>query len=99
VVREIPAPFDPKGATEEFVKLLKSYGLRRVTGDRYAGQWCQQAFNKRGVHYIPSDLPKSARCTLTLLPKLNSRTLRLVDNVRLVNQIAALERGTAWGQR
>jgi hypothetical protein len=98
VVREIPAPFDPESATEEFVRLLKSYGLRRVTGDRYAGMWCQQAFNKRGVHYIPSDLPKSALYT-DLLPKLNARTIRLVDNVRLVNQIAALERRTARGGR
>jgi hypothetical protein len=32
-----------------------------------------------------------------LLPKLNSRTIRLVDNVRLVNQLASLERRTARG--
>jgi hypothetical protein len=31
------------------------------------------------------------------VPKLNSRTIRLVDNARLVNQIAALERRTPRG--
>jgi hypothetical protein len=29
-----------------------------------------------------------------LLPKLNSKTIRLVNNPRLVNQLAALERRT-----
>jgi hypothetical protein len=45
---------------------------------------------------VPSDLPKSG-LYLDLLPKLNSRMIRLVDNPRLVNQIAALERRTARG--
>jgi hypothetical protein len=31
------------------------------------------------------------------LPRLNSRTIRLVDKARLVNQIAGLERRTARG--
>jgi hypothetical protein len=42
VAREITAPFDPKNATEEFAKLLKSCSITGVTGDRYAGQWCAQ---------------------------------------------------------
>jgi len=29
---------------EEFANLLKSYSISSVTGDRYAGQWCAQAF-------------------------------------------------------
>jgi hypothetical protein len=96
VVREIPAPFDPESATEEFAKLLKSYSITGVTGDRYAGQWCAQAFQKRGITYTPSEVPKSG-LYLDFLPKLNSRTIRLVDNARLVNQIAALERRTSRG--
>jgi hypothetical protein len=96
VIREIAAPFDPESATEEFAKLLKSYKISRVTGDRYSGTWCSSSFQKRGITYIPSDLPKSG-LYLDFLPKLNSRTIRLVDNPRLVNQIAALERRTARG--
>jgi uncharacterized protein (DUF488 family) len=34
-----------------------------------------------------------------LLPKLNSKTIHIPDNPRLVNQIAALERRTARGGR
>lgn len=98
VVREIPAPFDPESATEEFVALLKSYQISRVTGDRYAGQWCQQAFQKRGITYEPCDTPKSGLYT-DLLPKLNSKTIRIPDVPRLVNQLAALERRTSRGGR
>lgn len=58
-VREIPAPFDPESGTEEFSNVIKSYYLSRVTGDRYAGQWCAQAFQKRGITYNPSETPKS----------------------------------------
>jgi hypothetical protein len=59
VVREIVAPFDPESATKEFVKLLHSYGLNRVTGDRYAGEWVRQSFEKLRVTYSLSELPKS----------------------------------------
>jgi hypothetical protein len=96
VMREIVAPFDPESATEEFATVLKSYGLRRVTGDRYAGEWPRQAFRKRGIQYDPSEQPKNALYT-DLLPKLNSRTIRLLDNGRSINQLAALERRTARG--
>ncbi|WP_441232652.1 hypothetical protein [Bradyrhizobium sp. 1200_D9_N1_1] len=98
VVREIPAPFDPESATEEYVKLIKSYQISYVTGDRYAGQWCQQAFQKRGITYHPCDTPKSGLYT-DLLPKLNSKLIRIPDAPKLVNQLASLERRTARGGR
>jgi hypothetical protein len=96
VVREIAAPFDPESATEEFSGVLKSYGIQQVTGDRYAGEWPRQAFRKRGIQYEPSEQPKNS-LYLDLLPKLNSRSIRLLDNVRSINQLAALERRTSRG--
>ena len=96
VVREIPAPFDPENATAEFAKTLKAYGVFRVTGDRYAGEWPREQFRKRGITYDTSELPKSG-LYVDLLPRLNSRTIRLVDNTRMVNQIANLERRTSRG--
>jgi hypothetical protein len=96
VVREIVAPFDPESATEEFAKVLKSYQITTVTGDRYAGEWPRQAFRKRGIQYEPSEQPKNALYT-DLLPKLNSRSIRLLDHPRLINQLAALERRTSRG--
>jgi hypothetical protein len=96
VVHEIPPPFDPESAAEEFAKLLKSYGNSRVTGDRYAGQWCAQAFQKRVITYEPCGTPKSG-LYVHLLPKLDSKTIGLVNIQKLVNQIAALERRTSRG--
>jgi hypothetical protein len=98
VLREIPAPFNPESATAEFVGVLESFGIKRIVGDRYAGQWCAQAFERHGIRYEPSDLPKSG-LYLDLLPKLNSRTIRLLDIPKAVNQICALERRTARGGR
>ena len=96
VIREIAAPFDPETAVEEFCTVLKSYGLSQVTGDRYAGEWPRQAFRKRGIEYGPSEQNKSA-LYVDMLPKLNSRSYRLLDIPRVVNQLAALERRTARG--
>jgi hypothetical protein len=97
-LRERPAPFDPESTVEEFAALLRSYGVTQVTGDRYSGQWCQQSFEKRKIKYVPSETPKSGLYT-DLLPKLMAKRMRLVDNTRLVNQLASLERRTARGGR
>ena len=96
--REIPAPFDPKSAADEFATLFKTYRIRKTQGDRYSAEWCAQAFAKRGINYEHCDLPKSA-LYLNLLPHLNGKTIRLVDNPRAINQIASLERRTARGGR
>lgn len=96
LVREIAAPFDPESATDEFARTLKSYGISRVTGDAYSGHWVRQAFQKRGIDYSLSDLTRSG-IYVDFLPKLNAKTVSLLDNARLVNQIAGLERRTSRG--
>jgi hypothetical protein len=75
-----------------------SYGLRTACGDRYAAEWVATAFEKRGVGHNHCELPRSA-LYLNLLPHLNSRTVRLLDNQRAVSQIASLERRTGRGAR
>jgi hypothetical protein len=95
-LRETKAPFDPESVVAEFSTLLKSYRINGVVGDRYAGEWPRQAFRKQGIEYTPSELNKSA-LYVDLLPKLNARSIRLLDNPRLLNQLASLERRTARG--
>jgi hypothetical protein len=71
-VREVMAPFSPESAVENFCKTLASYGVEKVTGDRYAGEWPREQFAKRNVTYEPSEKVKSdiyGSC----LPLLNSR--------------------------
>lgn len=94
VLREIAAPFDPESATEEFSAVLKSYGLGKVTGNRYAGEWPPRGFRERAIEYTTSEQPKNS-LYVDVLPLLNSRSLRPLDIFRLVNQIAALKRRTA----
>jgi hypothetical protein len=93
-LREQRPPFNPEVTTSEFAKTLKSYRLRRVVGDRYAGTWPSTAFARNGISYIPSTKPKS-EIYKDALPRLNSRQTELLDNPRLVSQLCSLERRTA----
>jgi hypothetical protein len=47
-VREVRPPFSPKDCVEEFARLLKSYRVTRVVGDRYAGEWPREEFASTG---------------------------------------------------
>jgi hypothetical protein len=47
-LREVRPPFSPEDVVDEFSKLLKSYGVHVVQGDRYAGEWPVERFAKYG---------------------------------------------------
>ena len=51
VERERRPPFSPDGVVQEFAELLKSYKVRRVVGDRYAGEWPRERFRVHGIEY------------------------------------------------
>lgn len=97
-VREVRAPFSPEIAVAELAVVLKSYRVTKVIGDRYAGEWPREAFERHGVMYEPSALTKSDLYS-NFLPLLNSGMVELVDNSRLINQLCNLERKTARGGR
>jgi hypothetical protein len=97
-VREIRSPFDPESAVEEIAQLLAPYNVSKTTGDRYSGQWCAQSFEKRSIKYEHSEQNKS-QLYVELLPRLNAKTIRLLDHPRALNQICMLERRTARGGR
>jgi hypothetical protein len=88
----------PAEITAEYAALLKSYGIRKVTGDKYAGSWPADEFKKHDTKYAPSEKPKSG-LYLDLLPALNSGRVELPPDDRLVNQLIGLERRTARGGR
>jgi hypothetical protein len=96
--RETKAPFSPDAVTKEFADLIKSYGLREVTGDRYGGEWPREAFRKQGVSYRLADLTRS-ELYLALVPAVNSGLVDLIEVPRLENQLIALERRTSRGGR
>ncbi len=94
LIRERRPPFSPENLVGEFAITLKSYGITRVCGDRYAGEWPREQFRKAGVQYECSDKSKS-EIYVDALPLLNSGKIELLDHPRLVAQLCGLERRTA----
>jgi hypothetical protein len=97
-VRERRPPFSPDDCVIEFSALLKSYGVHRVIGDRYAGEWPRERFKVHGITYEPSAKSKSDAYA-ELLPLLNAQRVELLDHRKLLAQLVGLERRTARGGR
>lgn len=97
-LREAKPPFSPEATVAEFAKVLKTYRVASVRGDRYAGEWPREQFRKCGVDYEPAAKPKSELYG-ELLPVINSRRVALLDNGRVLSQLISLERRTARGGR
>ena len=97
-VREVKPPFSPDAVVEEFASLLKSYGIARVTGDAYAGEWPRERFAVHGIAYDVSKKNTSAIYG-EFLPALNARRVQLLDLPRLIGQLVGLERRTARAGR
>jgi len=98
LVREQTPPFSPEVTVASFVDTLRAYGISRVWGDRYAGEWPREQFRKGGIGYEISEMSKSD-LYLELLPLLNSTRVEVLDHPRLLAQLGALERRTARGGR
>ncbi|WP_257194815.1 MULTISPECIES: hypothetical protein [unclassified Bradyrhizobium] len=94
VIREAKPPFSPKTIVEQYSALLKSYGISKVQGDRYAGDWPREQFLEHAIAYEPSAKPKSIIYG-EFLPLMMSKKCDLLDNQRLINQLCGLERRTA----
>ena len=96
--REVRPPFSPESVISEFAALCKSYRVHKVTGDRYGGEFPREQFRKYGISYEVSQKPKSD-IYRDILPLLNSRRVMLLDQPRLIQQLAGLERRTARSGR
>ena len=97
-IREVRPPFSPEQTVEAFAALLRSYGILRIGGDKYAGEWPREQFRKHGITYEPSERTKS-QIYGELLPLLNSARVELLDHPRLAAQLCGLERRAARGGR
>ena len=49
-VREVPPPFSPTTVVEDFARVLKSYNITKVVGDRYAGLWPVETVRQAQCH-------------------------------------------------
>ena len=92
-VREVRPPFSPTAVVDDFAGLLKSYRVRKLIGDHYAGEFVREPFRQHGINYELCKAPKSDLYR-DLLPRLNSGQIVLPRHDRLVAQIVGLERRT-----
>ena len=97
-IREVVPSFSPEQVIDDFARLIRSYGVARIVGDRYAGEFPREQFRKRGIHYAVADAPKSDLYR-DLLPLLNSGRIVLPKSDRLVSQLCGLERRTSRAGR
>ena len=97
-MRERKPPFSPKPWLRSSRLSSSPTVAAKVCGDRYAGEWPREQFQKRGVFYEPSERSKS-ELYVDLLPLINSGAVDLLDNDHLVRQIVSLERRTSRGGR
>ena len=90
---EIRPPFDAANATAEVVRFLKSYGLRSTMGDDFAARFVRAEMLRERFTFEgrPSGMDRSRLYSETS-SLLHSGRAKLLDDKRLVNQYAALER-------
>jgi hypothetical protein len=94
-IRETKPPFSPEVVVEDYAKVLKSFGITKCIGDRYAGMWVVEPFRKFGIAYDPNVAKPKSDLYRDALPLLNSRKADLLDHKKLVQQFVGLERRTA----
>lgn len=98
LLREVRPPFSPDDVVAQFSAVLKSYRITSATSDRYALGWVAERFGAHGVKLDQSAAPKSELYG-SMLPLLNSGRIELLDNQRMLGQLANLERRTRSGGR
>lgn len=96
LVKETKSPFQPAAVVKDYASELKRYGLRQVTGDKYAGSWPAEAFKTEGIKYIESE-KTSSELYLEMIPRLSNTEIELPENDRLQNQLLSLLRRTGQG--
>ena len=94
VIRGRAPPFDPATVVDEYVALLREYGVTSLVGDNYSGAWAETAFKKAGIKYIRSEAAKS-QLYLELLPLFMRGAVSIPNHSRLVRELRLLERRTS----
>jgi hypothetical protein len=100
VVRGWRAPFNPTGVVAECATLLQAYRVRKVTGDRYAGEWPREAFRSEGIQYEVAAKTKSD-LYLALVAFVHGEQVELPESDAMLRELRSLERrrGTSGKDR
>ncbi len=98
LVRARRPPFSPEAVVADFAEIAKRFGCHRVTGDRYAGEWVSQAFDKQGLRYEAAAKSKS-EIYLEAEPLFAEGSAEVPGKGSLLAELRQLERRTARGGR
>ena len=88
----------PAQIVADYSRILKNYGIRTVTGDRYAGRWPRDEFLRFGIAYEVATMDRSG-LYLELLAAINSARIELPPCDIVKRQLAGLERRTSRSGR
>jgi len=97
-VRSRPPKFNPEEVTAQYSRLLAGYGVREVQGDKYAGDWALNAFQKHGIYFQKSEKTKS-ELYLEAETVFNTDRLSLPNREKLIIEFKNLIRKARSGGR
>ncbi len=84
-----PTPFDPREAVDKFAGVCARYRIRKIVGDRYAGQTFKYDFERYGIVYEASPVAKTGLYE-SLEPPINAGQIVLPDDGELHRQLTLL---------
>lgn len=84
-------PFNPESVVKEIAEILRLYRTDKIVSDRYAAAWVESAFEKQGIRFEPCEKPKSD-LYLNFEGYINTQTVELPNNPKLINELCGLER-------
>jgi hypothetical protein len=82
---------DLAGVVKEIADILKRYRVSRVVGDRYAGQWVRQTFQRFGIRYDDPPFDRSA-AYVEAEPLFAQGRIEILDDETLSRELRNLER-------
>jgi len=96
VIRSRAPKFNPEEVTSQYCDLLKTYGISRVVGDKFSGDWASNAFAKFGITYDRAEKTKSA-LYLEAEGAFNTNRVSLPNRETAILQLKALVRRVRSG--
>lgn len=96
VIRSRAPKFNPEEVTAQYSELLKSYGIREVTGDKFSGDWASNAFEKFGITYKRAEKTKS-ELYLEVESAFNTGRVEIPNRETLIIQLKSLVRKARSG--
>jgi hypothetical protein len=89
---EAKPPFDAWNVVGQICQFVQPFRVTKIYGDRHSIGFNATAFMRHGVEYVAEGVPRKSDLYLQLLPMLTSRSVRLLDDDRLVDQLCSLQR-------